>query len=248
MDGLRRLIDWVVDWMGRWVFTRHDACLHLHPSTKPQNPISNTTTNQNSFPIPGAYKVGLNPPFRKLSKAHAELEQIESSVLETRRAEHAALRGQGLPLPPSRDLLDVYLEAIEEEERAASASGGAAASHALNDASIFRNINDVFLVCGSCIACVVSAAVVAPPPQQHKNQIYNNTQAGSDTTATTISATLFEIVRRPQVLARVEAELASLDIDNPAHMLPLALTQRCVACEFVCDLVVCVCMCVCCVP
>ena len=96
--------------------------------------------------------MGLSPPFRKLSKAHAELEQIESSVLETRRAARAALRGQGLPLPPSRDLLDVYLEAIEEEERAASASGGAAvASHALNDASIFRNINDIFLVCGSCI-------------------------------------------------------------------------------------------------
>lgn len=62
---------------------------------------------------------------------------------------------RGLPIPPSRDLLDVYLEAMEQEHAGEGANGE-------GDEHIFRNINDIFL-------------------------------AGSDTTATTISATLYEV-------------------------------------------------------
>ncbi|KAM3568323.1 hypothetical protein VYU27_009551, partial [Nannochloropsis oceanica] len=135
------------------------------------------------FPLPSSHRVGLNKPFNALQKVNAELMGIENAIIEGRRLERKQIRAEGGELPASRDLLDVYLEAIENEDLS------------LSNESIFRNINDIFM-------------------------------AGSDTTATTISASLYEIIRRPQIKTRVLAELANLDINDSAQMSPSVLSER----------------------
>ncbi|EKU22991.1 cytochrome p450 [Nannochloropsis gaditana CCMP526] len=135
------------------------------------------------FPLPGAHRIGWNKPYNRLQKVNAELLGIENAIIEGRRLERERIRSEGGALTASRDLLDVYLEAIENEDLP------------LSNESIFRNLNDIFM-------------------------------AGSDTTATTISASLYEIVRRPDVKARVLAELESLDLSDPQAMSPSQLAQR----------------------
>ena len=48
-----------------------------------------------------------------------QLGEIQDKIINQRRTERAAIRIQGGPPPVAKDLLDIYLEAMEGEEEGA---------------------------------------------------------------------------------------------------------------------------------